>query len=421
MMSEFEGALSASEDAPIDEGRETAPVSGSCPVKDVWQMDSMFKCPIIGSCLGTMEQKKLLKKASIKYDDKNEFEIHEIFVALSDTENELSKKLNRFLRGKYLPEVRHLMSLSEDAFIDEWMELFDDGRLGAAVYAIAARHGVSSTLKKQAFGMIHMNMHDSTHKKTALRNALNQARQRIQSHECKSKALISVTRELKKDNKSLARAVEEARVEQARLRVRCESCLAELDELKRAMAVAPAAAGPDAEAPSGGPSPEEHMILLSERDRYKHRVEELEKDLEKERQSHGITRCRLDFLLRNSEPPEECDTSCPSYDLCRKRILIVGGMTKMSGHYRKIVEAKGGLFEYHNGNMKNGTRGLESLFKRADIVICPVDCNSHAACNAVKRLGKKHNKTVRILFGSSLNAINQALTPDQQEMQGMEL
>jgi len=36
-----------------------------------------------------------------------------------------------------------------------------------------------------------------------------------------------------------------------------------------------------------------------------------------------------------------CDETCPQYQLCAKRILIVGGMTKMKHMYRQLVESSG--------------------------------------------------------------------------------
>jgi DNA gyrase/topoisomerase IV subunit A len=104
-----------------------------------------------------------------------------------------------------------------------------------------------------------------------------------------------------------------------------------------------------------------------------------------------------------------CDTTCPSFDLCKKRILIVGGITRMESLYRELIEGCGGVFEYHDGYMKKGTKGLENRLRRADMVVCPVSCNSHAACSIVKNLAKKHNKTVHMLPNSSLSAVSQAI------------
>jgi hypothetical protein len=104
-----------------------------------------------------------------------------------------------------------------------------------------------------------------------------------------------------------------------------------------------------------------------------------------------------------------CDAGCPSFNLCKKRILIVGGITRMESLYRELIEGHGGIFEYHNGYVKNGVKKLESSFKRADIVVCPVNCNSHAACIIVKNLGKKHRKTVCMLASFSLSSVARAI------------
>lgn len=99
----------------------------------------------------------------------------------------------------------------------------------------------------------------------------------------------------------------------------------------------------------------------------------------------------------------------PSFDLCRKRILIVGGMSRMETLYRKLIESGGGIFEYHSGYMKKGARKLESRLRRADVVLCPVNCNSHNACSLVKSLAKKHDKTVHMLSNYSLKAVSRAI------------
>ena len=81
----------------------------------------------------------------------------------------------------------------------------------------------------------------------------------------------------------------------------------------------------------------------------------------------------------------------------------------MESLYRELIEGSGGIFEYHDGHMKNGVKKLEHRLRRADVVVCPVSCNSHAACSMVKNLAKKHNKTVHMLANSSLNAVSHAI------------
>jgi len=47
---------------------------------------------------------------------------------------------------------------------------------------------------------------------------------------------------------------------------------------------------------------------------------------------------------------------CPLFDLCGKRILIVGGITKIKTFYRRAIEKKGAVFEYHDGCPEEAVR-----------------------------------------------------------------
>ncbi|MBU4524909.1 MAG: DUF2325 domain-containing protein [Desulfomicrobium sp.] len=113
----------------------------------------------------------------------------------------------------------------------------------------------------------------------------------------------------------------------------------------------------------------------------------------------------MDELMCTTCQSGDCDPQCPSYDLCKKRVLIVGGIERMEKAYRKLVEDRGGIFEYHAGHMKSGGKGLENSVQRADFVLCPVNCNSHGACLKVKSLGKKFKKPVHMLSNFSLSAV----------------
>lgn len=111
-----------------------------------------------------------------------------------------------------------------------------------------------------------------------------------------------------------------------------------------------------------------------------------------------------------------CDATCPSFDLCQKRVLIVGGVERMETLYRSFIERGGGELDYHNGSLQGGTRQLEKSLRRADIILCPVNCNSHGACVKVKNLAKKHNKTFYMLPNGSLSTISRLLSGQEGKM-----
>ena len=94
---------------------------------------------------------------------------------------------------------------------------------------------------------------------------------------------------------------------------------------------------------------------------------------------------------------------------------MIGGITKMKPFYRDVIENAGGEFDYHDGYLKTGKAHLEARVKRCDMVVCPVNCNSHNACLRVKKLCNKHNKTVKFLHSSSLSAVANALLVPEKE------
>lgn len=90
----------------------------------------------------------------------------------------------------------------------------------------------------------------------------------------------------------------------------------------------------------------------------------------------------------------------------------------MESLYREFIEGGGGVLDYHNGSLQGGTRQLERSLRRADIILCPVNCNSHGACIKVKNLAKKHNKTFYMLPNGSLSTISRLLGSESARQEG---
>ncbi|RLG28378.1 hypothetical protein DRN98_09665, partial [Methanosarcinales archaeon] len=138
--------------------------------------------------------------------------------------------------------------------------------------------------------------------------------------------------------------------------------------------------------------------------------------IDRERERNGHLRMEMERNITQISALDQCDESCPSFDLCKKRILIVGGITRMEALYRRLIEENGGSFDYHDGYTNRGVKNLENQVRRADMVLCPTNCNSHTACLVVKKLGKKFSTPVQMLSNSSLNAISQMLLEYHERM-----
>lgn len=106
---------------------------------------------------------------------------------------------------------------------------------------------------------------------------------------------------------------------------------------------------------------------------------------------------------------EGCSPRCSQFDLCQKRVFIVGGVERMERLYREIVEGNGGFLDYHSGSMQGGIKRLEKCLYRADLIICPLNCNSHGACIRVKNMAKKFGKELYLLPTGSVSSIRRVL------------
>ncbi|MDD4357254.1 MAG: DUF2325 domain-containing protein [Smithellaceae bacterium] len=375
----------------------------------LWEIDRFFKCPVIGICLTSSEQNRLLKKFGVSIKNRTPFEIHEILVASAENENQMSKCINNLLNRKFGKEMAFFNGLDHEEFIARWRSALQNGDCIGVFWVAATRPELPAEYRREIFGEIHMMMHRGAGKSirfkqelTGLHKELSKMRQAIKEA-IQSKRLFRKENELLKQNQADLRSalsameIEKNKLKEELSRLNSQNCIAELEQENRIMKA--------------------HLDALFVNDKEKQRqmasLEEknlqLMLELEQERESTGCFRKEARGIIQEISAMNRCDASCPSFNLCKKRILIVGGITRMGSLYRKLIENSGGIFEHHDGYMKNGVKMLECRLKRADLVVCPVNCNSHAACSIVKNLAKKHHKTVYMLANSSLNAVSRAI------------
>lgn len=371
-----------------------------------WEIDVCFRCPMVGMCLSEAEQITVVKKAGLTIKDKSPFDIHELLVASAGRENQLSARVNIVLSQKYSSKAGHLLLQDEQTFMEHWRESFQSGDHLAAFWAAASRPDLSSAGKVEIFGAVHMSMHATAQERCRDKQRIAFLQSESVRREEKIKALTLTRRQLQKNNEELEQRLNALKTEQQYI-VRASDTHTQSASIKECLSDVGT----------------ENIRLRRALEEKTRKIEEFERrvfDLEKK-----LT--ELSLALKNREEsntrlPYEaveawrgfseqipCNPDCPSFDLCPKRILIVGGIARMEAHYRRMIEDGGGVLEYHEGHMKGGTKQLENSLKRADVVLCPVNCNSHTACLMVKKLGKKHKKPVHMLSNFSLSAVSQAL------------
>ncbi len=111
------------------------------------------------------------------------------------------------------------------------------------------------------------------------------------------------------------------------------------------------------------------------------------------------------MLKELSNVPPVCLKTTSEASQCRRRILIVGGLSRLNSLCQEVVEGLGHDFAYHDGYLNSGENKLKSLIQNVDMVLCFTDCNSHGACHSVKKICKRLNKDCCFLNNTSFTSI----------------
>ena len=375
----------------------------------IWEVNHCFKCPVVGICITHAEQKRMLKKMGLLEKSDGPFEMHETLVASLDKENRLSRRIDNLLERKFGKQAAVLLQLDDQPFLATFREALESGKVEANLWATAVSPDLSLTCRRAVFGDIHMSMHWNGEQLMQFKRKLSRQRQDMERMEQRIAEFSRQRRDLKREANGHKREKNELKAALAaerRKKAQLHQAMAhasnpgrekdrkqsdhamqcEIDSLRRQLDLA-----------------RQHIVSLEEKNL------RLSSRLKQQQKINRHAREETRNIITEMTAINRCDESCPSFDLCKKRILIVGGVTRMETLYRDLIESSNGVFEYHDGYVNKGAKGLETRLKRADMVLCPVNCNSHAACSIVKNLGKKHNKTVHILANASLSAVSQVI------------
>ena len=99
----------------------------------------------------------------------------------------------------------------------------------------------------------------------------------------------------------------------------------------------------------------------------------------------------------------------PDFDLRGKRVALIGGLNKASGHYEQTIRELGGRCMRYEDRASQGQRKLASIIRQADVVFCPVDCVSHGTANAAKKLCRSLDKPCHFLRSSGISHVREKL------------
>jgi len=388
--------------------------------RNIWD-HADYHCPIIGTCLTTAELRTLTARVGLDLPrTATDYEVHGAFVCLVKRAGRPAKIVQKYLDRKYKRQLRRMAKAEGDeAAWAIWTELADAGEIPGAFWAAMRLREVSASILAQIYGEVHMLSHlvgaSTRADLRRLAEALSRAEQ-LESALAESKASLHRAAAVwKRRNFELQR---ECSVERAR-REKAERERISLRELLETRGIQEAERERDA--------------LLKQHERLQDHVIELE--AQNRRQSAIIetnyreeSALRTDLLQREREvetlelalledltPKTPCGGACRNPEACPcphlrgKCVLYVGGRSGLKSQYRMLGERFGCELLHHDGGLEQSPQHLQQMLTRADAVVCPVDCVSHEACAAVKRLCRGSMKPVLFARSSGLSSLASSL------------
>jgi hypothetical protein len=369
---------------------------GSHGRRKIWEFDSNLHCSIIGTCLTNAELRQALAKLGLREaETATEHDLHKSGVLLAGRRHDGAKLLqkaldrkhrvaiNQFGRAKTANEVRGL-----------WQEAAQRGEIPGAYWAALTHPATNDGLVREIFAEVHMLSH--------LVGAANRAD-------------IRRLRQLEAENAELQAKTER---QQQQLRDAIVTRDAKIGDLSRALEARleqarPSQSGEDASDQGWAALVTDLKRRLTRSDSRRERIERQLADsriaLSEERVARGTAEQReaelrrevdaLEASLAVGDAGEAPPDSHPPLDL---RILYVGGRPALIGHLRMLAEHSGATFFHHDGGIEERGGLLPGLVGRADAVLFPVDCVSHAAMSLVKRLCQQTGKPFIALRSAGL-------------------
>jgi hypothetical protein len=380
----------------------------------IWEIDPAMHCSILGTCLTMNDLYALARRARVRLDPRaSAYQVHSWFVDYMMEPNELSKLVDKTLEkrhGNVAAKVRRARSEAE--LETRWKLVAGEGRIAGAYWGAMSHRLCSKKLRWALFGEIHM-----------LSHLVGSSRRadlcRVQELEATCAALDDTLAGIKHVHRAAIR-------DRKKLEEDLDARRRELGHVTRRLKMA-----------------EERIAALQSQtlaNEREARIETLERTLAEAKERKSVAESALDDLRKPFEAmqratelataelrelraenaaleaevavrmscsrtlaPDDGDRAEPC-GLRGKRILCVGGVRSLVQHYRELVERRGGEFLHHDGGLEESLDAVTRALATVDVVFCPTDCVSHAACLKVKKACKNLAKPFVPLRSSGLSS-----------------
>jgi hypothetical protein len=381
--------------------------SGGVPPRrlKVWEIGGHLQCSILGTCCTHEDLLQLLRKVRLQPPPGlTDYQLHAYFVRQSSTPSKVARAVQKLLEQRHAGIVRRVGALSNpDDLAALWAHEVADGRIAGAYWAFLTHTHIPEPLQTQIFGEVHMMSHivGRTYRQTAGQISVLHAR--IDDLEARHQRQAERHRQVVAERD---RAVAAARAARALVGGRDPAANAPICTHAR-----PPSNSTALSATGDVRWQRRERALLAARARA--RGLECEVDVLKTE----LARLRSALAMRTRRQGAAPHPSCPAAEACAetvradiaRRVLYLGGRDSAVETLRAAAARLRAELVHHDGGIEHNVHRIDTLVEGCDVVFCPVDCISHAACLRAKALCRRMKKPFVPLRSSGVTAFERAL------------
>lgn len=360
--------------------------------RTVWDLGSGLHCSVIGTCLTTDGLRRLMRKVKPTKGESSDHRLHGLAVGLCAPQGVAARLINKALDDRHRAAIRRFEVAKDIAALRAlWAEALAAGDIPGAYWAVLTHPLADQALIADAFGDVHMLSHlvgaanradirrlaEQDREIAALRTTIARQQQRLRDDITERDARI--------------RALQEMLAAESRRRAASPAAATETDQLIAALQARCDRLAARAGAAEARRTTAEAGAAATARDAAARSAE-----IEALRREIAAAEAALDDTA--PAPPA---TAAP------RTILYVGGRSGQTAVLRRAAERCGATLLHHDA--EQGAALLAGLVGRAALVVFPVDCVSHDAALAVKRLCRQAGRPFRPLRSTGAASLLAAL------------
>ena len=384
--------------------------------RKLWELPEFCHCAVLGTCLTIRELEKVGRRGGIRIPSgASDYAIHGTFVSMVSDQPTVAKLIHKALDRKFKSSVDETKSLkTREDLAEFWADRMKAGAVPGAFWSVLTHPLTDERLTQVVYGDVHMLSH--------MVGASNRAD-------------IKKLKDLEKANKHLVAELEEAKSKNRQIAEQRNQVIA---ELRSELSEMPGLKGRIVALESQLAQYESETLVQD----LTRTAEQLEDELSRMQEAHGEAVEKAEELLianqslasENNQLKEHLEATTreadhleqlmneklasteaigsdrplqdagDSMNLAGTTVIYVGGRSSQIRHFRALVERANGCLLHHDGGLEGGDTRLQNMLARGDIVMCPLDCVSHSACNRAKTYCKRAGKCFVPLRSSGLSS-----------------